>query len=326
MGTPKLTAGGPNREVGDKMKQDLLDILCCPECRGELKLKSGDFHDGELLCATCSIIYPIRKDIPRVLPISYDKYTKESFTREWSELDENDKAWTLEVEQRKTDFLSFMGLSTNDVKGKILLDVGCGDGTLSSALADYGIEVIGLDITDGMERTKSRWADKAVFVQGDATKPPFKDHSFDLIWAGGSIHHTPNTARTFSTLVPLLRPGGRFGVWLYGRSFRPGLLAESLRFFIKRLSSKQQDILINLFAILLMAKHKVQFLLKMREGKVRTVGETKHRLRDALTVNYAHHHSCEEVKDWFMRAGLIDVVSSDPWGAVVCYGDMESTK
>jgi 2-polyprenyl-3-methyl-5-hydroxy-6-metoxy-1,4-benzoquinol methylase len=260
-----------------------------------------------------------------MLPVSYDNYTRESFSREWSELEEGDKAWTLDVEERKTDFLSFMGLSANEVKGKTLLDVGCGDGTLSSALADLGIEVIGLDLADGMEGTKSRYPDRATFVQGDATKPPFKNRSFDLIWAGGSIHHTPNTAETFLALVPLLNPGGRVGVWLYGRSFRPGLLAESLRFFIKRLSYKQQDILIDLFAIVLMAKHKLQFVLKMREGKLRTVGETKHRLRDALTVNYAHHHSCEEVEGWFMRAGLMDVVCSDPWGAVVCYGDMEST-
>ena len=55
------------------MKKDLMDILACPVCKGELELKS-EKEDGEevlvgsLLCAKCSETYPIVDSIPNFLP------------------------------------------------------------------------------------------------------------------------------------------------------------------------------------------------------------------------------------------------------------------
>jgi len=43
---------------------ELLEILACPKCRGELSL-TGE-ADG-LLCAACAKVYPIREDIPIML-------------------------------------------------------------------------------------------------------------------------------------------------------------------------------------------------------------------------------------------------------------------
>jgi len=46
------------------ISQELLDILICPACRGELELK----QDGSgLKCLTCKRVYPIREDIPVML-------------------------------------------------------------------------------------------------------------------------------------------------------------------------------------------------------------------------------------------------------------------
>jgi len=43
---------------------ELLEILACPKCRGELSLTANG--DG-LLCAACAKVYPIREDIPVML-------------------------------------------------------------------------------------------------------------------------------------------------------------------------------------------------------------------------------------------------------------------
>jgi uncharacterized protein YbaR (Trm112 family) len=57
------------------LKQELLDILACPKCKGTVEL--NDKKDG-LLCKTCSLLYDIRDDIPVMLideahPVSSDK-------------------------------------------------------------------------------------------------------------------------------------------------------------------------------------------------------------------------------------------------------------
>jgi hypothetical protein len=47
------------------ISQELLDILVCPECKTPVKLTS----DGNgLKCQTCRRVYPIRDDIPVMLP------------------------------------------------------------------------------------------------------------------------------------------------------------------------------------------------------------------------------------------------------------------
>ena len=55
------------------MKKKLMDILACPVCKGQLKLqideeKSGEIITGSLFCAKCNVTYPIKENIPRLLP------------------------------------------------------------------------------------------------------------------------------------------------------------------------------------------------------------------------------------------------------------------
>ncbi len=46
------------------IKQELLDILACPKCKGAVQLTER--KDG-LLCEKCQLIYEIREDIPVML-------------------------------------------------------------------------------------------------------------------------------------------------------------------------------------------------------------------------------------------------------------------
>jgi len=46
------------------LNKELLDILACPKCKGELELKPGE--DG-LACAKCQIVYPVQDEIPIML-------------------------------------------------------------------------------------------------------------------------------------------------------------------------------------------------------------------------------------------------------------------
>jgi uncharacterized protein YbaR (Trm112 family) len=46
------------------IKQELLDILACPKCKGDIRLnESGD----GLICDRCKLLYHIKDDIPIML-------------------------------------------------------------------------------------------------------------------------------------------------------------------------------------------------------------------------------------------------------------------
>ncbi|MCK4416389.1 MAG: methytransferase partner Trm112 [Thermoplasmatales archaeon] len=55
------------------MKKDLVNILCCPTCKGDLKLKvekeeNGEIITGSFTCEKCKCTYSIEGGIPDLLP------------------------------------------------------------------------------------------------------------------------------------------------------------------------------------------------------------------------------------------------------------------
>jgi len=55
------------------MKADLMQILCCPVCKGDLALTVGskerdEIVTGSLRCDKCGVDYPIDDGIPDLLP------------------------------------------------------------------------------------------------------------------------------------------------------------------------------------------------------------------------------------------------------------------
>jgi uncharacterized protein YbaR (Trm112 family) len=52
------------KECSMSINQELLDILACPKCKGDIRLnESGD----GLICDACRLMYPIKDDIPVML-------------------------------------------------------------------------------------------------------------------------------------------------------------------------------------------------------------------------------------------------------------------
>lgn len=51
-------------EFGMAISKDLLDILACPKCKGDIHLNQN--QDG-LVCEACRLMYPIKDDIPIML-------------------------------------------------------------------------------------------------------------------------------------------------------------------------------------------------------------------------------------------------------------------
>ena len=58
------------------LNKELIEILVCPGCKGELELLNGETG---LKCAACEVVYPVKEEIPIMLvdeAISVDKWDK----------------------------------------------------------------------------------------------------------------------------------------------------------------------------------------------------------------------------------------------------------
>jgi len=57
---------------GPRTRRDLLDILCCPVCKGDLALavieEAEEILKGSLTCGSCKNVYSIEDGIPDLLP------------------------------------------------------------------------------------------------------------------------------------------------------------------------------------------------------------------------------------------------------------------
>lgn len=98
-----------------------------------------------------------------------------------------------------------------------VLDVACGPGILSAAIAKSAREVVAFDLTPQMLKKAAQRCSEAglgnvTFREGNATELPFADSTFDAVVTRLSVHHFDRPERAISEIFRVLRPGGRFVV------------------------------------------------------------------------------------------------------------------
>ena len=106
-----------------------------------------------------------------------------------------------------------------------VLDLGCGWGTISFALAPRVREVVGLDFSAravaGCEASLERFGfDNVSFRVGDARGSGLAAASFDAVFAADLFEHLypEDSSAVVAEAFRLLRPGGRLAVWTPCRS------------------------------------------------------------------------------------------------------------
>lgn len=100
--------------------------------------------------------------------------------------------------------------------GERVLDLGCGTGHLTAALAARGARVVGLDNDPAMIEYARRAYPALPFVLGDAVSFRFAE-PFDAVFSNAALHWVTRAADAAACIAAALRPGGRFVAELGGK-------------------------------------------------------------------------------------------------------------
>ena len=96
--------------------------------------------------------------------------------------------------------------------GRVVLDIGCGDGGLARVMARLGAHVTGIEVSP-VQLARAMAADKVAdehFLAGRAERLPVGDGTVDVVVFANSLHHVPvaDQPRALAEAARVLKGGG----------------------------------------------------------------------------------------------------------------------
>lgn len=293
------SGSSPHARFTDFLVTDeFLTQLRCPET-GDL-LCSGD-GDDILQCTGCGKVFPIVGGILRFVPQEH----LASFGLQWNRYE------VAHGDEDRATFQAKTGVSLDEIKGLRVLDAGCGGGRYSKVAAEAGAEVVAVDHSTAVEKAAALCSHlpHVRFLQADLKKLPLEPASFDFVFSIGVMHHDVRTRDVFDAVARMVKPGGRYAVWLYRRNqWWQELVNNALRWRTTRMPPERLERLCRVGAWL---------------GGVRVVNKTLNKLVnfsnhphwenrlcntfDWYAPQYQHHHTVDELLTWFQEAGFVEL-------------------
>jgi 2-polyprenyl-3-methyl-5-hydroxy-6-metoxy-1,4-benzoquinol methylase len=299
--------------VQSPLSAELQAILRCLSCGSKLE---SDQAAG-FLCPACNRVYPNAQGIARFVDA---QYYAASFGFQWhryqkTQLDHD------ELRESERHFLAKTALRPEDLKGKLVLDVGCGMGRFAEVATRWGARVVGVDLSAAAEVAAKNLADRDfVAFQADVFALPFAPESFDVIYSIGVLHHTPDCEAAVKALDKYLKPGGLLVVWLYSGYNKWYRFSDFWRRYTHKMKPK------TLHGILKVA---VPFFYNLQQGlkRVPLVGrpaaglvhhvfpvnrqkDPEARMLDTFdwySPKYQSKHTYEQVFKWYEAMGMEDM-------------------
>lgn len=209
------------------LDKDFLNILCCPNrfCRADLVEKD----QATLECTNCQHQYPVKEGIPILFPNV--EYSPDVHKRHW-DLDENATSYASKYNSYLKKQGTPWGLYTHtselraidtlvkgvklDLKNKVILDCGSGNGRLLSTYPQARIK-IGIDaslalLIDNKRREPDFW-----LVCGQLEDMPFKDSIADFSTSIRVFQHIKVPEDAFSEMVRTTKPAGYVSLEVYNK-------------------------------------------------------------------------------------------------------------
>ena len=101
----------------------------------------------------------------------------------------------------------FNELLPKKIKGKKLLDAGCGTGWASAWAAERGAKVTSMDVGDKLLKEVAKKC-KSKRVKGSILEMPFRTNSFDIVVSTEVIEHVEDPQKAIKEMFRVLKPGG----------------------------------------------------------------------------------------------------------------------
>lgn len=113
-------------------------------------------------------------------------------------------------------------LSSLDLRGKRVLEIGTGVGTDARTMIGLGADYCGINVDAGSCEATRRALEVFGLTgevrQGSATDIPFGDAEFDVVYSFGVLHHIPDVHRAIKEIRRVLKPGGRLAIMMYNKT------------------------------------------------------------------------------------------------------------
>ena len=128
-------------------------------------------------------------------------------------------------------------LERADVKGKALLDVGCGGGLLSEALAATGARVTGIDMaTPALNAARAHMKKSGLKIdyQEDTAENFARTHRghFEVVTCMELVEHVPDPASILRACASLIKPGGHLFFATINRTWLARLLVIGISEYV----------------------------------------------------------------------------------------------
>ena len=145
-------------------------------------------------------------------------------------LDEPDSEYFAKIRERRYKLEPFIKAIADfpALKGKKVLEVGCGIGIDGLEFVRAGAHYAGIDSSEKSLALAKKYfelsgCDSRNLILADAEALPFPDEAFNFIYSWGVLHHTPDIEKAINEIHRVLKPGGAASIILYNRYSLVGL-------------------------------------------------------------------------------------------------------
>jgi 2-polyprenyl-3-methyl-5-hydroxy-6-metoxy-1,4-benzoquinol methylase len=125
-------------------------------------------------------------------------------------------------------------MAAGPLRGKRVLEIGCGMGFHSELLTRAGAQLTSIDLSPtSVQATRTRLDLKELpsdVRQMDAEKLDFPSGTFDMVWSWGVIHHSSRTGRIVREIERVLKPGGTARIMVYNLEGMPAFVTLATRY------------------------------------------------------------------------------------------------